>query len=343
MASICNCLLPNGGIELVGEYKPPNDNDPIGLIVRLSASGELVQTFGFQDSHPRRGEIPASAAVNGGRVYVGMGDIEAMNGLNGVFQVFKIDDAGELVWSWGSFQKVAVSGLDSRNVKILEDADNNIWILGVTGHFTESRLVTRLLKLTPNGGILFSREYLADGAFSSNAVSMVLNDNGGATLLLNILPEQGGLRQNGFIHLDANGNVLEAFQSTNQLGSRYSDFRKSTEQPGFMLTGFEASCTDSSLGVTTVARVDEDFTFGGANCDNFAPLSVIRNNVGERRLEDGVLIDLEIETVPGGALMPAPWTALDLTCPVLTQTTYRWSTGGTTPEITPLSNWYAPN
>ncbi len=187
----------DGGYILAGTAKFPRQADEDAWVVRLSASGRSVlwqRSIGGSDDDYARS---AAATPDGGFIVAGTTRSFGIGGTDA--WVFKLDGAGEIVWQYAYGREK-----DDYAHEILAAPDGGFVVAGSTRDLRSGALNAWLLKLGPDGRVIWSRAY--PGVFEASGISVEIVPSG-YVLAGRTRPNPAGRWSGLVIATDANGDV----------------------------------------------------------------------------------------------------------------------------------------
>lgn len=189
-------LASNSQYDVYSVNWDSNPGGDISLTKRDSSGGILWETF-FDNTDLTRHEVATWVETDNLENVIVSGTIRSgfSNPVNAASVVMKFDSSGTLIWR--VIYESTFDGSSTR--KVLVDADNNIYVLGLgTG---TNGIVTKIKKFDPAGVAVWSY-------FDTSGIGYPLNFkfSPDSNLLL-IARSQTGIL-NGFSKIDLNGNVI---------------------------------------------------------------------------------------------------------------------------------------
>lgn len=216
-------------------------------ILKITPNGNLQ----WQKTYGSKGYDFAHSVVettDGGIVFVGQSDIAS--GSDNDVWIVKLDNSGNIVW-----QKTYGGSKDESGRAVLQNPDGTLIVGAWSKSFGNSSSDFWLLKLNPDGSIIWQKAYLANGEDNFFAIERTKNDGyilvGGSNSIDNSDYDFLVLR------VDGDGSIVwkKAY------GGNETDQASSIAIPengGFLVAGWSFSFSESISSDILVLKIDED-------------------------------------------------------------------------------------
>lgn len=246
-----------------------SQSDHIGLYGKLNAAGEIEFLRELSTTTPRPAGLQGVVPLRNGD-FLAFGQVTTT--IDGVPQaeimLMRFTPAGEVVWSEkvsrGRFYAADQNTMNLRQPTRLQlDAEENIYLMTFLGSGGQNWR-THLLKLDPEGRVLYSNAYETDGQFAGQGTSYVHPD--GRVMLAFQAITSRTERSLTALAINPDGSVRGGVRTNGRLydvsGLQYLPGRER-----YLITGTTFAC-ESEERLTYLAELDADLHFGDAACES---------------------------------------------------------------------------